>query len=750
MSFFNELKRRNVFRAGAAYVVLSWLVVQVVETVLPAFGFGDGAVRVTVLLLAIGLIPALVLAWAFEWTPDGLRRDADVDRSGPLDPQAARRMDRLIMVVLALAVGYFLFDRLVLTPERESLIAEQARQAGAEQFLSTTSAQAAARQPAAAQAGEQVQVIAVLPFETRGSVSETRLFADGVHDDLLTRLATVGAWRVISRTSVMQYRDTERNLREIGAALGASMLLEGGVQQVGEQVRINMQLIDARSDAHLWAQTYDRELNLENLFAIQSEIVQAVAAALEATLSEDERRRVRRAPTLNFAAHNLYIKGQQNYDRSTFGALREAARLFAGAIEIDPDYLEAHIALADSYAQLYTTGAITLQEMQEAGQSHIELAVERAPDSAYAQAVLGRYQDADGQVQAGDTFRRAIELNPNSVIALDIYADYLRESGRAQQSLEVIDQALALDPLSVSLYHDQGRALIYLGRFDEAQQAFDRISQINPGNPYAAHGAGFAAVLSGQLVRAANYSDQAMQMDLADFENAASSALIYLSLGDMDMARQRVDEALELGPAEPYPLAAQALYQRQTGNPERALAIARAALANDLADRWGSEFVFLRLVQAAAIESENHDEALAWFQRALPEVMALEPQLDSDNLRKAMDLALLLQRSGARDRADALLRAVANRYEALYVPGSANYPLGIARVSALAALGDHQAALDELERLVVDEHWRILWQFELATNHALDPLRQEPRFVALIQHVRDDLAAQKAAQIPAP
>jgi tetratricopeptide (TPR) repeat protein len=332
------------------------------------------------------------------------------------------------------------------------------------------------------------------------------------------------------------------------------------------------------------------------------------------------------------------------------------------------------------------------------------------------------------------------------VKALDIYSDYLRDVNRHADVLTVIERALELDPLSVSLYHDLGRSLTFLGRFDAAQDAFDRISQINPGNPYAAHGAGLAAILSGQLVRAAAYSDRAIQIDPADYENPSTSALIYLSIGDLDMARRRLDEALALGPEEPYPLAADVVYRIQTGADDQALAVARTALASDLEDRWGSERIFLRMVQSQALATEGYDEALAWFRRAVPECLTLEPTVNADNIRKAVDLALLLRRTGAGAQADALLREVIRRYDEMYAPGAANYPLGISKVSALASLGDLEAALATLEMLI-DEGWRILWQFELETNRALDPLREDPRFHALFDRIREDLEMQQTARI---
>ena len=733
MPFFNELKRRNVIRVGAAYIVSSWLLIQVAETIFPLFGFGDTPARLVVIVLAIGFVPTMILAWVFQLTPEGLKRDEDVDQTAPPAAHMDKKLDRMIMVVLALALSYFSFDKFVLSPEREAAIMEQARLEGAKQALEDSRLDLASKQS-----------IAVLPFTTRSAQEDTVFFADGIHDDLLTRLANIGSLKVISRTSVLQYRDLTRNLREIGRELGAATILEGGIQQAGGNVRINMQLINAETDEHLWAQTFDRALTLENVFAIQSEIAEAIASQLEATLSPREQSRIRQTPTLNFDAHNAYIKGRQVFSRQSFEALRAAQSEFEKAIEIDPHYVEARIGLAHAYAQLAHTGATSQQVMLDGGQQHIEQAIAEDPYNSYGQAVYGLYRYALGRDDAEKTFKHAIDLNPNSVDALDIYADYLRDERRDQEALPFIQRALELDPLSVTLFHDLGRSEIALGNFETAQQAFTRIAQINPGNPYAAHGSSMATLLSGELYKAAYWSDQGQIIDPDDYEQPASSAILYTSLGNFEKAEQRIREAFALGENQPHTLSAQAHYLKVTGQPENALAVARTYLANQLEDRWGSEKTMLRLLQDAAIASGDYAEALGWFRKLIPECLEHEPLVDSNNIQKAVDLAHLLLLSGEKSQAEVLLNTIVQRYDEMYARGSANYPLGIAKVDALALLGQKPAAIAEMQR-VVDDGFRLLWRWETEFNPNQASLRDDPGYTAIVDQLRSDVAAQLEA-----
>ncbi len=345
---------------------------------------------------------------------------------------------------------------------------------------------------------------------------------------------------------------------------------------------------------------------------------------------------------------------------------------------------------------------------------------------------------------AEETILRAIEMNPNNVDTLELYAGVLRSEARFEDSLPIINRALVLDPLSVNLFHELGRALTFRGRFEEAEVAFNRISQINPGNPYAAHGAGMASIMSGQMARAAYWSDEAALIDGDDFENPATSAYIYLSLGKTEIARRRVEEAIAMGPNEPYPLSALAVYLYETGDRDRALAIARSALTSQLEDRWGSESVFLQLLQIEAIESGVYDEALAWFRRLIPECLGAEPELNAGNITKAVDLAHLLMLSGDAAEAGVLLQSIVSRYDELYARGASNYPLGIAKVEALTLLGQPQEALAALQELV-DDGWRMNWRWHTEFNPDLASLQGDLRYQAIVNGIEADIDAQLAA-----
>jgi TolB-like protein len=295
-----------VLRVGAAYVVAAWLLIQVAETIFPLFGFGDTPARLVVIVLAIGFIPSLILSWVFEITPKGLMKEADIGTDKPMAQNIGRKLDRIILVVLALALGYFAFDKFVLDPAEDEQIAQSARQEGRIDALSKSYGD---------------KSIAVLPFDNRSNREEDQFFTDGIHDDLLTTIAKIGSMKVISRTSVMEYRDTVKKIPQIAQELGVANILEGSIQRSGNRVRINVQLIEVATDGHLWAETYDRELTAEELFAVQSEISRMIADALQAELSPDEKLRVEARPTDNLQAYEAYMRGRQ------LMATRNAAKL---------------------------------------------------------------------------------------------------------------------------------------------------------------------------------------------------------------------------------------------------------------------------------------------------------------------------------------------------------------------------------------------------------------------------------------
>jgi TolB-like protein len=324
MSLFAELKRRNVFRVGAAYVAVAWLIIQVVETLFPVFGLGDGAIRIVVILLAIGFLPAVVSAWAFELTPEGFRREAEVDHDSEVGRRMTRRLDRLFVVALALALGFFAFDKFVLDPARDA--AELA------------SATERAREEGRAESRRQVRdnSIAVLAFQDLSPEGDQEYFCDGLAIDLLNQLAGNPDLRVTGKTSAFSFKGKDATIPEIAQVLNVGHVLDGSVSKAGERIRVSVQLVDARTDSQLWSTTYDRVL--DDIFAIRDEITDRIMSELTVELGRLMPRSLRtdaRVYDLTLQARYLLERLQSQADAE------QAAELVSGALAIDPDYVPA-------------------------------------------------------------------------------------------------------------------------------------------------------------------------------------------------------------------------------------------------------------------------------------------------------------------------------------------------------------------------------------------------------------------------
>ena len=319
MSLLAELRRRNVFRVAVAYLVFAWVLLQVADVLFPALRLPGWSITLVAVLLALGFVPALIAAWVFELTPDGLRRESEVDRSSSITRDTGRKLNIATILLVLVGIGLLAADRY---------------------FPGT--GETGPDRPAA---DDGIPVIAILPFQATGS-DDGGFLASGLHDDLLTMLHKLGAFRVLSRTSVMEYADTTKNLREIGAELGAGYILEGGVQAMGNRVRINAQLIDARTDEHLWADIYDNELTATNLFDVQARLASAIAEQLHRTLSPDDRAIVDDVPMQNTEAYDAYLRALEIQNREGLFSSR-SAELLEQAVEADPSFANAWARLSE-------------------------------------------------------------------------------------------------------------------------------------------------------------------------------------------------------------------------------------------------------------------------------------------------------------------------------------------------------------------------------------------------------------------
>ncbi len=444
MSLFKELKRRNVLRVGAAYIVVAWLVIQIVETIFPAFGFGDAAVRIVTIVFAIGLIPTLILSWAFEITPEGLKKEKDVDRSQPITADRGKRLDRMIMVVLALALGYFSIDKFVLSESREATIAEEARQEGRSEALVQSFGN---------------KSIAVLPFVNMSDDASNEYFSDGISEELLNLLAKIPELRVISRTSAFSYKGKDIKLSEVARELNVVHILEGSVRKAGNQVRITVQLIEARSDTHLWSETYDR--TLDNIFAIQDEIAAEVVAKLKVTLLGA----TPKVPETDSTAYALFLQARYMAYQSTQEAWEQSLALYEQVLEIDPDYAAAWAGLAALLMNQRFAINLTPEESVASAREAANQALEIDPEYALVHAVLGRIALADGDLTAAARhIERALALEPTNPYVLGGAGVVARGLGRMDESIAITKYAVARDPVNPRSQYLLGIGYFYAGQ----------------------------------------------------------------------------------------------------------------------------------------------------------------------------------------------------------------------------------------------------------------------------------------------
>ncbi len=470
MSLYQELKRRNVFRVGAAYVVTAWLLIQVVETIFPLFGFDDTPARIVVVVLAIGFIPALIFAWVFELTPEGLRKDKDVNRGRLAALDVDRKLDRAIVVVLALALGYFAFDKFVLAPQREAALNRQ-------QTVELEVARQAGRTEALVESyGEKS--IAVLPFTDMSPESDQAYFSDGISEELLNVLAGLDELRVISRSSSFALRDDDLSAPEVAEKLNVAYVLEGSVRKAGDQVRITAKLIEARSDTQLWSKTYDRKL--DNIFQIQDEIATAVVDGLKVTLLGA----IPESRETDPEVYSLYLRGKylMTPPQGTIEDLEKAVTAFERALAIDPDYAPAWAGLSWAYEYQIRSRSLPRAEGIAMTREAAERALAIDDNMALAWSTLSylkkKYDwDWEGARSAMD---KALQLEPNNTDVLLGTASVASALGQLDKSIELFERAVALDPLGLVGMSSLGYRYIVRGRYDDALEMYSRVLVLSP------------------------------------------------------------------------------------------------------------------------------------------------------------------------------------------------------------------------------------------------------------------------------
>jgi len=535
LSFLNELKRRNVLRVGAAYVVGSWLLIQVAETIFPLFGYGDTPARLVVIVLAIAFIPSLVFSWVFEITPEGLRRDADVDRDHSITQVTGKKLDRIILVVLALALAYFAFDKFVLEPTRVAEIVEEtAQQARSDALVESY--------------GEKS--IAVLPFVNMSADPDQEYFSDGISEELLNLLAKIPELRVISRSSAFSFKGKEIDIPVVAEKLNVAHILEGSVRKSGNRVRITAQLIEARSDTHLWSETYDRQL--DDIFAIQDEVATAISRALKLELAfvEEPAVRSRAIEMVGTAAYDTYLQGRFLAQGSTADEIDVGLTHLREATRLDPSFALAYAGIADAMIvkAFFSTSpsAEIVGEARTAAQSAIAL----NPDLAEAYSALASIRmffDFDWS-GSEDAFIKATSLGPTSSTAYYRYANLLTGLARFDEAVRMAERAVEIDPIGIGALHALGFAKLIGGDFEGAVAAFDNAIEVRPDWTWGYVKKSLAHALNGQDTKALALAEKTEKLTGGWGSAFLQSWLAWVySVTDQDELLQRVVERINRG-----------------------------------------------------------------------------------------------------------------------------------------------------------------------------------------------------------
>ncbi len=693
MNFLEELKRRNVIRVGIAYVVVAWLVAQVAGFAIETFGAPDWALKIFVVFLMLGFPIVVLFAWAFEMTPEGIKLEKNVDRSQSITPQTGKRLNNTILILMALAIAFLLFDKF-------SAPAKPGSGHFSEQALGEIAAtnEKSALTPIEAEDEAQPAIsnnsIAVLPFANRSNKEDDLFFTDGIHDDLLTQLAKISGLKVISRTSVMKYKNTEKTIPEIAAELGVATILEGGIQRAGNRVRINAQLIDVKTDEHLWAETFDREMTMENIFDIQSDITRHIVMAVKGELSDEESEALGDMPTASLAAYEAYLHAKTimiapDYNREKY---LEAEVWVKNALENDPEFALAWAMMVEIHGEAIWMGFDDSPERIRMVQDALSKASQYGPFLPETLAARGEYlyRVENNYHEAEIAFRSASEAKPGDAGLRVRLALTERRTGKWEQAVESFQQAIDLDPDNLQARTTLVETLIYMGEFERVEPLVNAWIEKYP-----------------------------QSMDLKSYK----TSILLLGHGNVEAARNWHGQVqANSGVAYFYPATILPWYERDYPS---AIDIWNTPEFAPLADNPAGRVTIMVSNSQSYMLANNGEKAQELARQAIEEALKLEPESDLSHAFVLSDLAVAYLLTGQPDKAlETSLKALALYPESRDSLNGVHISNTHAWIMAKAGLRDE--ALAEIERLLNTPAGMDRW--DLYLNPLWDFFRDDERF----------------------
>jgi len=722
MSFVTELKRRNVFRVAIAYLAAAWLFTEVAGTLFPLFGFGDTPARIVVILLTIGFPLFLIFSWVFEITPEGLKLEKNIRREDSIIPRTGKQLDRIIIVFLALALGYFAFDKFVLEPARVAEIVEET----AQQTRSETLVESY---------GDHS--IAVLPFINISSDPEQEFFSDGLTEELLNLLSRVPGLRVTARTSSFFFKGKDIPVSEIANALNVTHVLEGSVRKDGNRIRITAQLIEARSDTHLWSNTYDRDL--DSIFAIQDDVAEAIATHLVDSFAGLHMQPGERAN--NVAAYEAYRTGRLHWWRRSPNELNKAIELFTQATENDPRFAPAYAAVADSLLVLSAYGNIETQTAIGRAQPMIDKALSLDPECAEAFAAQGLAHGQIGQFDAAESaLRHAISLNKDYIPARLWLTALLSDTGRIQEQALVLKEAMVLDPLNELLVINYAGNLFGQGDDKAAVSVLSDLLQLRPDSTMLLITLADYSREGGDLVKGWEYAKRSFDLEPDSPVVITTMANAWLGIGRMDESEDLLKAGIEQASdnAELKNLYFNVLlYDDRLEEAEQVVKEHFGRDVESLPERFQRAYYLQKgLIQ---IRRESWSDALKSMELAINP----EPMWNMDGYQfLALTMAALLNgRLGAPDRAEQQLEEAERTVHHALLNGvnDANIHYTMAVLHSLQ---------DEPERVILELHEAYAKGFRdnllLNIDNRFNAIRNDPAFLSIQQKIAEDIEQARA------
>ncbi len=668
------------------------------------------------LISGIGFVVALIISWAYELTPEGIKKEADVVHDGSIANITVKKLDYITLAAAVLILILMLYQQF----NQPISNAESVDNTLLESSLVIDN--------------NIKQSIAVLPFTNMANNAENEPFTLGLHDDLLTHLSRISALKVISRTSVMEYKNTTKKIKDIAAELGVTSILEGGVQRSGDQIRLNVQLIDAKTDEHLWAEIYDRELSAKNIFKIQTEISLKIAQALKAQLTPAETNSIEAIPTDNLQAYDAYLAARQLLETRKSAELKQALGLFQRASELDHNYALAYVGEAIALRLLTIYGDLSEAEMFTQGEPLITKALALNPVLAEAHTIKASYlRDKGKYIEAESSFKLSLSLNPNYASTYQWYGLLLSDNlGRHEEAIVLQRKAAELDPLSKVIMINLGYSLQADGQIQTALKHYQSVHELYPEYPLALTSLANTHIVLGNYVQAIISLEKAIALDPGNLRARANLSNAYLTIGDVTAANAQLKKSDKPNYQHRSYVFQKSLLELMQENHQAALQRLTAFLEED-----PNNNIIKNNVAYFHIYTGDCKSALSLWRTAYPEKFASDYELGQGTVEYEIAIAWCLKQTGETQAANHLLEAVQ-----LHIDTATNKVDQFSKAQLLAVQGKPAEAAKVYAEMVAAKDTYGWYWFDLEP-YFLD-MQKEPVFIEARAQLMQQLEQQRA------